>query len=64
VAYVAVVLGGLGNIPGAILGSIIIGITETFSGFFISPGWRQGIYYAVFILVLIFRPQGLFGQKQ
>jgi branched-chain amino acid transport system permease protein len=64
VAYVAVVLGGLGNIPGAILGSIIIGITETFSGFFISPGWRQGIYYAVFIMVLIFRPQGLFGQKQ
>ena len=64
VAYVAVVLGGLGNIPGAILGSIIIGITETFSGFFISPGWRQAIYYAVFILVLIFRPQGLFGQKQ
>jgi branched-chain amino acid transport system permease protein len=64
VAYVAVVLGGLGNIPGAILGSVIIGITETFSGFFISPGWRQAIYYAVFILVLIFRPQGLFGQKQ
>lgn len=63
VAYVAVVLGGLGNIPGAILGSLIIGITETFSGFFISPGWRQAIYYAVFILVLIFRPQGLFGQK-
>jgi branched-chain amino acid transport system permease protein len=64
VAYVAVVLGGLGNIPGAILGSLLIGITETFSGFFISPGWRQAIYYAVFILVLIFRPQGLLGQKQ
>jgi branched-chain amino acid transport system permease protein len=63
VAYVAVVLGGLGSVPGAILGSLIIGITETFSGFFISPGWRQAIYYAVFILVLIFRPQGLFAQK-
>jgi branched-chain amino acid transport system permease protein len=63
VAYVAVVLGGLGSVPGAILGSLLIGITETFSGFFISPGWRQAIYYAVFILVLIFRPQGLIAQK-
>ncbi len=63
VAYVAVVLGGLGSVPGAILGSLIIGITETFSGFFIAPGWRQAIYYAVFILVLIFKPQGLFAQK-
>lgn len=63
VAYVAVVLGGLGSVPGAIIGSLIIGITETFSGFFIAPGWRQAIYYAVFILVLIFRPQGIFAQK-
>jgi len=63
VAYVAVVLGGLGSIPGAILGSLIIGMTETFSGFFISPGWRQAIYYAVFVLVLIFKPQGLIAQK-
>lgn len=63
VAYVAVVLGGLGSVPGAIIGSLIIGITETLSGFFIAPGWRQAIYYAVFILVLIFRPQGIFAQK-
>jgi branched-chain amino acid transport system permease protein len=63
VAFVAVVLGGLGSVPGAILGSLIIGLTETFSGFFISPGWRQAISYAVFILVLIFRPQGLIAQK-
>jgi len=63
VAFVAVVLGGLGSVPGAILGSLIIGLTEMFSGFFISPGWKQAIYYAVFILVLIFRPQGLIAQK-
>lgn len=63
VSFVVVVLGGMGSMPGALLGGLIIGMVEILSGFFINTGLKQAIYFAVFILVLIFRPNGLFGQK-
>lgn len=63
VSFVCVVLGGMGSLPGALLGGLIIGMVETLSGYFIDTGLKQGVYFFVFILVLIFRPAGLFGQK-
>jgi branched-chain amino acid transport system permease protein len=63
VSFVVVVLGGMGSMTGALLGGLIIGMVETLSGYFIDTGLKQAVYFAVFILVLLFRPNGLFGQK-
>jgi branched-chain amino acid transport system permease protein len=61
--FVVVVLGGLGSIPGTLIGGLIIGLTEAFSGYFISTSMKQLIYFGIFILVLAFKPAGLFGQR-
>ena len=63
VSYVVVVLGGLGSMIGALMGGLIIGLIETFSGFFIGTALKQAVYFLVFVLVLVVRPQGLFGQR-
>lgn len=60
--FVVVVMGGLGSIPGALLGGLLIGIVETMSSYFFDPGWKQAVYFIVFILLLIVRPQGFFGK--
>jgi branched-chain amino acid transport system permease protein len=57
---VVVVLGGMGNVTGAFLGGLIIGLVEAFSGFYI-PALKEAVYFAVFVLVLWIRPTGLFG---
>lgn len=59
-AFVVVVLGGLGNLTGALLGGFIIGLVEAFSGFFV-PELKEAVYFVVFIIVLLIRPTGLFG---
>ncbi len=64
-AFVAAVLGGIGNLPGAALGGMILGIVETFAGGI--PGlsnYRDGIAFAILILILLFRPSGLLGKPQ
>jgi branched-chain amino acid transport system permease protein len=61
-AFVVVVLGGLGSIVGAIAGGLIIGVTQTVSGFFISVEFKDLIALLLFILILLVRPQGLFGR--
>jgi len=61
-AFVAAVLGGIGNIPGAVLGSYIMGIAETFATA-INSLVGEGIAFAILIIVLLFRPQGLLGEK-
>ncbi|KWW96743.1 branched-chain amino acid ABC transporter permease [Hydrogenibacillus schlegelii] len=63
IAFVVVVLGGLGSIPGALVGALIIGVVETVSAYYLGSGWKQAAYFVIFILVLIMRPQGLFGQR-
>jgi branched-chain amino acid transport system permease protein len=63
-AYVIVILGGLGSINGALVGGIIIGLVESLSGYFLAPNLKQLIYFALFIIILIIRPWGLFGQRQ
>lgn len=60
-ALVALTLGGIGRVYGALLGGIILGLIELLGTFFVGAGWSQGIVFAVFLLVLTFRPQGLFG---
>ncbi len=62
-AFVAAVLGGIGNLPGAALGGLLLGLLETFAGGI--PGisnYRDGIAFAILILILLFRPSGLLGE--
>ena len=63
-AFVAAVLGGIGNIPGAALGGVIIGVVETFVGGSAYSTYRDAIAFAVLILILLFRPGGLLGKVQ
>jgi branched-chain amino acid transport system permease protein len=62
-AFVVVVLGGMGSMTGACVGGLIIGVIEAFSGFLIAPALKEAVYFVIFILVLLFRPSGLFGQR-
>lgn len=60
-AFVVVVIGGLGNMTGALLGGLTLGIIETLTGTFIDPALQQVAVFVVFIIVLIVRPAGIFG---
>ena len=62
-AFPAAVLGGFGSLPGAIVGGLIIGIVEALAGFYLPEGFKDTAAYIVLLLVLIVRPQGLFGQS-
>jgi branched-chain amino acid transport system permease protein len=61
-AFVAAVLGGIGNIPGALLGGLLIGLAETFVVAYVSPTFRDAIAFAILIVLLLFRPQGMLGR--
>jgi branched-chain amino acid transport system permease protein len=64
-AFVAAVLGGIGNLPGAALGGLVLGLLETFAGGI--PGvstYRDGIAFGILILILLFKPAGLLGKAQ
>lgn len=63
-AFVAAVLGGIGNLPGAALGGIIIGVTEALVSGYISSTYRDAIAFAVLILILLIKPSGLLGKKE
>jgi branched-chain amino acid transport system permease protein len=63
-AFPAAVLGGFGSIPGAIVGGLIIGVTESLAGVYLPVGWKDIAAYIILILVLIIRPQGLFGIQE
>ena len=63
IAYVVVVLGGLGNMVGALIGSLIVATVEVVGGFVIGTAWKEVLYFLIFIAVLLFRPAGLFGQR-
>lgn len=62
-AFVCVVLGGLGSVPGAVIGGFVIGIVESLTGFYIGAEFQQAAYFIVFLIILILRPQGFFGEK-
>ncbi len=63
-AFVAAVLGGIGNILGAAIGGMIIGLLETFVTGYISPTYRDAIAFGVLILILMFKPTGILGKKE
>jgi branched-chain amino acid transport system permease protein len=61
-AFVAAVLGGIGNIPGAVLGGLVMGIAEVMVVGYLSPTWRDAIAFVLLIIILLVRPSGLLGQ--
>ena len=62
-AYVVVVLGGLGDMVGALLGALIVAGVEVIGSYVFGSAWKEVIYFVLFIAVLVFRPAGLFGQR-
>ena len=62
-AYVVVVLGGLGDMVGALIGSLIVAAVEVAGSYWFGTAWKEIFYFILFIGVLVFRPAGLFGQR-
>jgi branched-chain amino acid transport system permease protein len=63
-AFVAAVLGGIGNVPGAVIGGLVIGIVESFVGGSQFSNYRDGIAFVILIVILLVRPNGLFGKGE
>jgi branched-chain amino acid transport system permease protein len=63
IAFVIVVLGGMGSIEGALLGGICVGVVQSLSSYYVAPAFGQMFFFILFLLVMIFRPNGLLGQK-
>ena len=63
-AFVIIVLGGMGSIPGAVVAAIILGVVESLGSVYVSVAYRDVFAFLVLIGVLLFRPHGLFGQKE
>jgi branched-chain amino acid transport system permease protein len=63
-AFIAAVLGGIGNVPGAVVGGLIIGIIESFVGGSRFSNFRDAIAFVILIAILLFRPSGLFGKYE
>jgi len=61
-AFTAAVLGGIGSIPGAVLGSFVLGLTEAFATGYVSSDYEDAFAFALLVLILIFRPAGLLGK--
>ncbi len=62
-AFVIVITGGLGSMAGALLGGVLIGLTEAMAGLFFTPSAKSMFAFAILVLVLLFRPQGLLGKR-
>jgi len=62
-AFTAVIIGGFGSVHGAIIGGLIVGLTETLGGTFVSTTYKDAFVFIVLILTLLVRPQGIFGEK-
>ena len=60
-AFVIVVLGGLGSLPGAVVGSLFIGLIDSLAGFYVGPDMKEIVYFVIFLVILVVRPTGLFG---
>jgi len=62
-AFTAAVLGGIGNIPGAVIGGLVIGIVGELAKAYVDPKWSEAIVFGILIIILIFRPNGLLGAR-
>jgi branched-chain amino acid transport system permease protein len=63
IAYVVVVLGGLGDMAGAVLGSLIVATVEVVGSYVVGTAWKEVLYLLLFIAILVVRPAGFFGQR-
>ena len=63
-AFVAAVIGGIGNLPGAVVGALLLGLCEEFIVGYTASSWRDAVAFGFLIVVLLFRPEGLFGRAQ
>jgi branched-chain amino acid transport system permease protein len=61
-AFVAAVLGGIGNIPGAVVGGLVMGVAEVLVTGYLSPTYRDAIAFVLLIVILLVRPAGIFGK--
>jgi branched-chain amino acid transport system permease protein len=62
-AFAATIIGGFGDVAGAIIGGLALGVIETFGAAYVSVPYKDGFAFLVLVLFLIFRPQGLFGER-
>jgi branched-chain amino acid transport system permease protein len=62
-AFTAAVLGGIGNIPGAVLGGLVIGLARAFGSAYIGERWSSALVFVILIAILVFRPAGLLGSR-
>jgi branched-chain amino acid transport system permease protein len=62
-AFVIVITGGLGSMPGALLGGVLIGLTEALAGLFFTPSAKSMFAFGILVLVLLFKPQGILGKR-
>jgi branched-chain amino acid transport system permease protein len=62
-AFTAAILGGIGNIPGAMVGGLLLGVIEALGAAYISIAWKDAISFCILILILIVRPTGLLGER-
>ncbi len=62
-AFIAAIIGGIGNIPGAMLGGVLLGLFNAFAAGFISSSWQEAITFALLIGILLVRPNGLLGER-
>jgi len=62
-SFVIVVLGGMGSVQGAALGGLLLGVAEQFTAYIWADRYAEVVNFVIFLLVLLFRPQGLFGGK-
>ena len=62
-AFVIVITGGLGSMPGALVGGVLIGLTEAFAGLLFTPSAKSMFAFGILVLVLLFRPQGILGKR-
>jgi branched-chain amino acid transport system permease protein len=62
-SFIIVIIGGLGSLTGALLGGVLIGVSEALAGFFLLPSMKSMVSYGLLILVLVLRPQGLLGKR-
>jgi branched-chain amino acid transport system permease protein len=62
-AFTAAVLGGIGSIPGAVVGGVVIGLVRALSSAYVGERWTGAIVFAILIVILVFRPEGLLGRR-
>lgn len=60
--FIVVILGGMGSIPGAVLGGVVIGLAESFGGVYISTGYKHAFGYGMLIVMLLLKPEGILGK--